>query len=166
MLWINSFLLYWVWSVNRPEFRSQKQRTLAQCFLVQHASGLITKTVINSWSLHTVLETFFHLLWLLKFVYSEKATLFCEISTLLLSGSTVDKIKVDILQNCVASSEYTTLTISISIVIYFVFFEICSPFFMHQSMHVFCDLYTWTCTILSCQVDVFKHAVCLWNDNT
>ena len=34
-------------------------RTLAQSFLVQHASGLITKTVINFLSLHIVLKTFF-----------------------------------------------------------------------------------------------------------
>ena len=44
---------------------------------------------------------------ILKFIYSEKATNFCEISTSLLSVSTVDKSKVEILQNCVAFSEYT-----------------------------------------------------------
>ena len=42
----------------------------------------------------------------LKFIYSEKATKFCEISTLLLTGTTQDKSKVDILQNFVAFSEY------------------------------------------------------------
>ena len=40
------------------------------------------------------------------FVYSEKATKFCEISTLLLSAFTVDKSKVEISQNFVAFSEY------------------------------------------------------------
>ena len=43
---------------------------------------------------------------LLKFAYSEKATKFCEISTLLLSVCTVDKSKVEISQNFVAFSEY------------------------------------------------------------
>ena len=43
----------------------------------------------------------------LKFIYSEKATKFCEISPLLLSVCTVHKSKVDILQNFVAFSEYT-----------------------------------------------------------
>ena len=43
----------------------------------------------------------------LKFIYSEKATKFCEISTLLLSACTVDKSKVEISQNFVAFSEYT-----------------------------------------------------------
>ena len=41
-----------------------------------------------------------------KFVYSEKATKFFEISTLLLTGTTWDKSKVEILQNFVAFSEY------------------------------------------------------------
>ena len=43
---------------------------------------------------------------LLKFVYSEKATKFSEISTLLLSTVHTDKIKVEISQNLVAFSEY------------------------------------------------------------
>ena len=47
--------------------------------------------------------------WKLKFIYSEKATNFFEISTLLLSGCTVDKSKVEILPNFVAFSEYTNL---------------------------------------------------------
>ena len=42
----------------------------------------------------------------IKFVYSEKATKFCEISTLLLSTVHTDKSKVEILQNIVAFSEY------------------------------------------------------------
>ena len=46
----------------------------------------------------------------LKFIYSEKATKFCEISTLLLSVCTVDKSKVEISQNFVAFSEYTNFT--------------------------------------------------------
>ena len=42
----------------------------------------------------------------LKFVFYEKATNFCEISTLRLSTVHTDKIKVEILQNFVAFSEY------------------------------------------------------------
>ena len=42
----------------------------------------------------------------LKLIYSEKATEFCEISTLLLTGTTQDKSKVEISQNFVAFSEY------------------------------------------------------------
>ena len=45
-----------------------------------------------------------------KFVYSEKATKFCEISTLILSPVHTDKSKVEILQNFVAFSEYMNFT--------------------------------------------------------
>ena len=41
-----------------------------------------------------------------KFIYSEKATKFCEISTLLLSYEVSVKRKVEISQNCVAFSKY------------------------------------------------------------
>ena len=43
----------------------------------------------------------------LKFIYSEKATTFCEIFFLLLSVCTVDKSKGKISQNFVPFSEYT-----------------------------------------------------------
>jgi hypothetical protein len=46
----------------------------------------------------------------LNFVYSEKATNFLEISTLLLSTVHTDKRKVEILQNFVAFSEYMNFT--------------------------------------------------------
>ena len=42
----------------------------------------------------------------IKFIYSEKATKFCEISNLLLTGTTQDKSEVDISQNFVFFSEY------------------------------------------------------------
>ena len=42
----------------------------------------------------------------LKFIYSEKATKFCEIFPLLLTECTVVKSKGRILQNFVAFSEY------------------------------------------------------------
>ena len=44
---------------------------------------------------------------MLKFVYSEEATKFCEICTLLLCTVHTDKSKVKISQNFVAFSEYT-----------------------------------------------------------
>ena len=47
----------------------------------------------------------------LKFIYSEKATKFCEIFTLLLSVCTVDKSKVKISQNFVAFSEYMNFNV-------------------------------------------------------
>ena len=50
----------------------------------------------------------------LKFVYSKKATKFCEISTLLLSTVHTDKIKVEISQNFVAFSEYLNFIRAIS----------------------------------------------------
>ena len=42
----------------------------------------------------------------IKFIYSEKATKFCEIFTLLLSVCTVDKSKAKILKFFLAFSEY------------------------------------------------------------
>ena len=39
---------------------------------------------------------------MIKFMYSEKAIKFCEISTLLLSVGTLDKSKVEISQNFAA----------------------------------------------------------------
>ena len=47
---------------------------------------------------------------LLKFIYSEKATKFCKILTLLLTVCTVVKSKVKISQNFVAFLEYTNFT--------------------------------------------------------
>ena len=47
----------------------------------------------------------------LKFIYSEKATKFCKISTLLLSYVVPVKSKVDISQNFVAFSEYMNFNI-------------------------------------------------------
>ena len=46
----------------------------------------------------------------LKFKYSEKAAKFCEIFTLLLTGTTQDKSKVKISKICVAFSEYMNFT--------------------------------------------------------
>ena len=51
----------------------------------------------------------------LKIIYSEKATKFCEIFSLLLTGTTSDKSKVKILQNFVAFSEYINFTNKIAL---------------------------------------------------
>ena len=51
-------------------------------------------------------------MWQIKFIYSEKATKFCEISTLLLTVCTVVKSKVEISQNVVAFSEYMNFNCS------------------------------------------------------
>ena len=53
-----------------------------------------------------------NLLFLLKFIYSEKATKFCEIFPLLLTVCTVVKSKGKISQNFVAFSEYMNFTVS------------------------------------------------------
>ena len=60
----------------------------------------------------------------LKIIYSEKATQFCEISTLLLSYVVPVKSKVEISQNFVAFSEYMNFND-------FVFFE---------RIHIFCQI--------------------------
>ena len=57
------------------------------------------------------LQNFFKTLHpLLKFIYFEKATKFCEICTLLLTGTVHRTKKVKILQNFVVFSEYMTFT--------------------------------------------------------
>ena len=54
---------------------------------------------------------------LLKFIYSEKATKFCEISTIDLSYPYVKPVKssVEILQNVVSLSEYMNFTMGFNI---------------------------------------------------
>ena len=47
---------------------------------------------------------------ILKFIHSEKATKFCEIFTLLLTGTTKDKSKMKNSQNFVAFSDYMNFT--------------------------------------------------------
>ena len=48
----------------------------------------------------------------IKFVYSEKATKFCEIFTLLLTTVNTDKSKVKISQNVVAFFEYMNFNVT------------------------------------------------------
>jgi hypothetical protein len=47
----------------------------------------------------------------LKFMYFEKATKFCEISTLLFTSTTEDKSKVEISKMFVTFSEYVNFSI-------------------------------------------------------
>ena len=63
---------------------------------------------------------------LLKFIQSEKATKFCNIFTLLLTGTTQDKSKVKISQNFVVFSKYINFKKKKSNVFFqdFVFFQI------------------------------------------
>ena len=61
------------------------------------------RNILNVWKQEGILV-------FIKFVHSEKATKFCEISTLLLSAVHTDKSKVEILQNFVAFSEYMNFT--------------------------------------------------------
>ena len=49
----------------------------------------------------------------LKFIYSEKTTTFCEISSLLLSYVVPVKSKVEISQNFVAFSEYMNFNVTL-----------------------------------------------------
>ena len=49
----------------------------------------------------------------IKFIYSEKATKFCEISTVYLSYVVPVKLTVEILQNFVAFSEYMNFMVVI-----------------------------------------------------
>ena len=53
-----------------------------------------------------------HHLYFVKFIYSEKATKFCEISTLILSYLVPVKSEVEISQNFVAISEYMNFDIN------------------------------------------------------
>ena len=70
---------------------------------------------------------------LLKFIYSEKARKFCEIPTLLLSVCTIDKSKVEILQNFVSFSEYTNFIRSYE----YNFALFCLPHLVHVNFEHF-----------------------------
>ena len=63
-----------------------------------------------------------------KFIYSEKATKFCEISSLLLTGTTLNKSKVEISQNFVAFLEYMNFK---------AIFFLASNFYMISSSYFF-----------------------------
>ena len=58
-----------------------------------HAKPNISPRIFSRWDLVS------HKFQLIKFMFSEKATIFCEISTNYLMSSTQDKLLVEILQN-------------------------------------------------------------------
>ena len=70
------------------------------------------KISLNSLLNKTSLKVFFcfRIIHKINIIYSENATNFCEISTLLLTVCTVVKSKVEISQNFVAFSEYMNFT--------------------------------------------------------
>ena len=55
---------------------------------------------------------------LIKFIHSEKAAEFCEISTLLLTTVHTVKSKMEISQNFVAFSEYMNFTLQIPLALF------------------------------------------------
>ena len=82
---------------------------LSRGILTEKYSNPVHKLVKDGHGKLPVLEIF----WLLKFIYSEKATKFSEISTLFLSYVVPVKSKVDISQNFVAFSEYINFSRSL-----------------------------------------------------
>ena len=78
----------------------------------------ITFVPAHSYKLRKKNETLWNKTMHLKFIYSEKATKFCKISTLLLSYVVPVKSKVEILQHFVAFSEYMNFKTSCLYVIY------------------------------------------------
>ena len=55
----------------------------------------------------------FDIYWPLKFIYSEKATKFCKIYTIYLTGTTKDKTTLEISQNFAAFSVYMNFNIEL-----------------------------------------------------
>ena len=68
----------------------------------------------------------------LKFIYSEKVTKFCEISTLHLAYVVPVKSTVEILHNFVAFSEYMNFTLKSALK---AFLEKSHKFFLHGEIH-------------------------------
>ena len=63
-------------------------------------------------------------LFTLKFIYFEKNTKFCKISTAALTNTTKDKSTEEISQNCVVFSEYMNFKIYIDLNVYAMALEI------------------------------------------
>ena len=80
---------------------------------MQDLSEAILSNLISTIFLWTQIELIGTIV--LKFIYFEKATKFCEVSTLLLSYVVLVKSKVEILQNFVAFSEYMNFTCTVCI---------------------------------------------------
>ena len=104
-----------IWKIFKKCNRHQKLRFYPQ--VVEFAfftSNIRLKIFLKSSNLCTkilfVWPFFLNRNSLLKFIYSEKATKFCEIYTLLLTTVHTVKSKVEILQNFVAFSEFMNFT--------------------------------------------------------
>ena len=109
----NMYLLYaWL----GKHFLSKIDERMALCCFVKQSSSSTIKKNTEGLSNHNFYHSNFLpnsvFLWdsLLKFIYSEKATIFCKISTADLSYVVTVKSKVDILQKFVAFSEYMNFT--------------------------------------------------------
>ena len=100
-LFQDSFRLIF-WAMRKMHHTFWEKATFKKFAIVSIA--LITTLCILS--LHYLIFLF---AWLIKFIYSEKATKFCKVSISLLTGTTEDKSKVDILQNFVVFSECMNL---------------------------------------------------------
>ena len=96
----------WLISVSKDFFRIEQEMRK----LIKSDEKIPVSTLHKGFSDFIFFFFFFlfsSLKYMLKFIYSEKATKFCEISTLLaLIGTTQDKSKVEISHNFLAFSEY------------------------------------------------------------
>ena len=90
------YLVAYLWFFNAKFFQQMISHMVFSCWICRY---------LNSSCLFFSCRIFY-----LKFIYSEKATKFSKIFTLLLSVCTVDKSKVEISQNFVAFSGYTNFT--------------------------------------------------------
>ena len=70
------------------------------------SNGQIYGGIVQNFAAFSEYMNFDAVVVLIKFIYSEKAIQFCEIFTLLLTGTTYDKSKLKISKNLVAFSEY------------------------------------------------------------
>ena len=95
----------WLISVSKDFFRIEQEMRK----LIKSDEKIPVSTLHKGFSDFIFFFFFFlfsSLKYILKFIYSEKATKFCQISTSVLTGTTQDKSKVEISHNFVAFSEY------------------------------------------------------------
>ena len=95
-----SYFLFGIWN-SKPKYFAFLLQNFPLLFLIRTFPVLVQKFVICSWIPFL----------LLKFIYSEKTTKFCEISTVDLTITTQDKSTVEISQQFVAFSEYVNFDI-------------------------------------------------------
>ena len=93
---------------NKPWFmktKNSKSKISLFSFIGKSKLTVGLELTLNSMQPYFSLQHIFRV----KFIYSEKATKFCQISTLLLTVCTVVKSKLEISQNFVAFSEYMNI---------------------------------------------------------